>query len=162
MSMPFTCCLEEIDLTPADLFDVATQNVNELGNDAGNRRLAVNAILTLDALAGIIHADLHRRGLASADDGAFRDGIAAQHLEYQILRDTAFALKHGELRGKKPRLVQRADQLASHSGAFDEAVFDRSAFDTEAVVWIEGNDATHSRRSDELTRAVLGIFQGMV
>jgi hypothetical protein len=78
------------------------------------------------------------------------------------MRDAAFALKHGELRGKKPRLVQRAAQVTSYSGAFDEAVFDRSAFDTEAVVWIEGNDPAHSRRADELTRAVLGIFKGMV
>lgn len=150
-------------MTPADFFNnVATPNVDELGNDVGNHRLAVNAILALDALAGVIHADLHNRGQATADDAAFRDRLAARHLEYCILRDAAFALKHGELRHKKPRLVQRAEQVTSYGGAFDEAVFDRSAFDTEAVIWIEANDPAHSRRADQLARAVLDIFRGMV
>jgi hypothetical protein len=150
-------------LTPAEfLSDVVTPNVDALRNDAGDLRLAANAILTLDALAGVIHADLHKRGLATPDDGAFRDQLATQHLDYEIMRDAAFALKHGELRGKKSRLVQRANQVISYSGVFDEAVFDRSAFDTKAVVWIEGNDPAHSRRADELTCAVLGIFHGMV
>src|SRR4051794_8468925 len=106
-------------MTPAGfLKDIAAPNVDELGSDVGNHRLAVNAILALDALAGVIHADLHSKGQATADDGAFRDGVAARHLEYGILRDTAFALKHGELRGKKPRLVQRAEQVTSYGGAF--------------------------------------------
>ena len=30
--------------------------------------------------------------------------------------------------------------MASYPGAFDEAVFDRSAFDTESVIWIETTD----------------------
>jgi hypothetical protein len=150
-------------VTPADFFkDVATANVDALDSDVGNLRLAVNAILSLDALAGIVHSDLHSKGHATADDIAFRDRLAAQHLEYGILRDAAFALKHGELRGKKPRLVQRAEQVTSYGGVFDEAVFDRSAFDTEAVIWIEANDSAHSRRADQITRAVLDIFRAMV
>jgi hypothetical protein len=148
---------------PADFFkDIVTPNVDALGDDVGDLRLAVNAILSLDALAGVIHADLHSRGQETNDDTAFRDRLAKQHLEYGIVRDAAFALKHGELRGRKPRLVQRAEQVTSYSGAFDEAVFDRSAFDTEAVIWIDANDQAHSRRADQITRAVLDIFGGMV
>jgi hypothetical protein len=123
--------------------------------------LRVNAIL-LDALVGIIHADLKSRGKETGEDAAFRDRLASQHLEYGILRDAAFALKHGELRGKKPLLVQRAEQVTSYSGVFDEAVFDRSVFDTEAVIWIEANESIHSRRADHITRAVLDILRGMV
>ena len=150
-------------MTPADFFkDVATANVDALASDVGNLRLAVNAILSLDALAGIVHSDLHSKGQETADDAAFRDRLAAQHLEYGIVRDAAFALKHGELRGKKPRLVQRAEQVISYGGAFDEAAFDRSAFDTEAVIWIEANDSTHSRRADHITREVLDILRGLV
>ena len=62
----------------------------------------------------------------------------------------------------KTRLVQRAEQVTSYGGAFDEAVWDRSAFDTDAVIWIEANDPAHSQRADEITLAALGIFQGMV
>jgi hypothetical protein len=149
-------------LTPTEfLNDIVTPNVDALGNDVGDLRLAVNAIITLDALAGVIHADLHRQGLEQSKDSAFRDRIASQHLEYRILRDAAFALKHGELTGST-RLVKHAGQVVTYSGAFDEAIWDRSAFDTEAVIWIEANDPAHSRRADEITRAVLDIFRGMV
>jgi hypothetical protein len=58
--------------------------------------------------------------------------------------------------------VQRAEQVTSYGGAFDEAVWDRSAYDTRAVIWIEANDSAHSRRADQVTRAVLDIFRGMV
>jgi hypothetical protein len=150
-------------VSPADFFkDIVAPNVDALGNDVGDLRHAVNAILSLDALAGIIHADLHSRGQETNDDAAFRERFAEQHLEYGIVRDAAFALKHGELRHRKPRLVQRADQVTSYSGAFGEAVWDRSAFDTEAVIWIEANNPDHSRRADQITRAVLDIFRGMV
>jgi hypothetical protein len=153
----------ENSVTPAEFFDdVVALNVDALGREVGELRLAVNAILSLDALAGIIHADLHERDLETADDIAFRDRLAAQHLEYGIVRDAAFALKHGELRGKKPRLVQRAEQVTSYSGAFDKAAFDRSAYDTKAVIWIEANDPTHSRRADHVTRAACDILRGMV
>jgi hypothetical protein len=150
-------------VTPAEFRkNVATPNADALGNNFGDMCLAVNAILALDALVGIIHADRHQRGLESADDIAFRDKLAAKHVEYALVRDAAFALKHGELRGKKPRLVQRADQVTSYGGAFDEAIFDRSAFDTEAVIWIEANDPAHSRRADTVTRAVLDILETIV
>jgi hypothetical protein len=149
-------------MTPADFFNnIAAPNVDALGSDVGDIRLAVNAILTLDALMGVIHADRHRRGLEAADDSAFRNRLADQHFEYRLVRDAAFALKHGELKSAA-RLVQRAEQITSYSGAWDEAVWDRSAFDTEAVIWIEANDAGHARRADAVTRDVLGILQGMI
>jgi hypothetical protein len=71
-------------------------------------------------------------------------------------------LKRGELRGRKPGLSTGHDQLTAYGGAFDEAVPDRFAFDTGSMVCIEANDPTLSRPADELTRAVLAIFLGMV
>jgi hypothetical protein len=59
-------------------------------------------------------------------------------------------LKHGELTGRKPRLVSRADQLVRYDGAYDAAVFDRSVFDTEGVVWIE---LPHSQNGAEAVPA---------
>jgi hypothetical protein len=75
------------------LNEVVVPNVDALGQDQGNLRLAANAILTLDALAGILHADLHKRGLEQGDDRAFREKLASRHSEYRIVRDAAFALK---------------------------------------------------------------------
>ncbi len=146
-------------MTPEDfLNDVAVPNVHELGNNIGDLRMAVNAISTLDALVGVIHAERHRQGLESSDDSAFREKLAANHPEYALLRDISFALKHGELRSKA-RLVQRADQITSYGGAFDEAVFDRSVFDTETVIWVEANDPANSRRVDEIARSVLDVLR---
>jgi hypothetical protein len=152
-------------MTPAQfLNEIVTPNVTALSGDVGDLRLAVNAILTLDALAGVIHDDLYKRGLVTTDDDVkYRETLASVYPEYRIVRDAAFALKHGELRfGKRPRLVRRADQVTSYSGAWDEAVWDRSAWDTPAVVWIEADDPGHSRRVDEVTQAVLAILQGMI
>lgn len=151
-------------MTPADfLSEVVVPNVTALGENVGDLRLAVNAILTLDALVGIVHADQYKQGLETADeDTCFRDRLAERHKEYGLIRDTASALKHGELRRKKPRLIRRAEQVTSYSATWDDAVWDRSAWDTPAVVWIEANDPVNSRRADEVTRAVLGIVQGMV
>jgi hypothetical protein len=151
-------------MTPADfLNEVVIPNVAASGENVGDLRLAVNAILTLDALVGIIHADRYKQRLETADDDTcFRNRLAERHEEYGLIRDTASALKHGELRRKKPRLVRRAEQVTSHSGAWDQAAWDRSAWDTLAVVWIEADDPVNSRRADEVTRAVLGILQGMV
>jgi hypothetical protein len=115
-------------MTPADfLNEIVIPNVAALSDNVGDLRLAVNAVLTLDALAGVIHADLCKRGLEAPDDAAFRDTLAARHVEYGLVRDAAFALKHGELRGKKPRLVQRAEQVTPYSATWDQAVWDRSA-----------------------------------
>jgi hypothetical protein len=151
-------------MTPAEfLNEIVAPNVAALSDDVGDLRLAVNAILTLDAMAGIIHDNLYKRGLVTtANDVEFRDRLALQYPEYVIVRDAAFALKHGELRSGKPRLVRRAAQVTSYSGAWDEAVWDRSAWDTLAVIWIEANDPFHSRRADQVTLGMLSIFQGMV
>jgi len=118
---------------------VAAVNVSELTREPGDLRIAANTLLTLDAFVGILHADLRARGLRPVGerDDAFRDELAAEHQNYRLVRDTASALKHGELTGKKPRLTDRADRLAVYSGKFDEAVFDSASFDTDDEIWIE-------------------------
>jgi hypothetical protein len=98
----------------------------------------------------------------SKDDSDFRDLLSSECPEFRAVRDAAFALKHGELTGKKPRLVERADQVASYSGALDEAVFDRSAFDTESVIWIETKDPSDATPVDLAALAVLNYFQTLI
>ena len=98
----------------------------------------------------------------SKDDIEFRDLLCHQCSEFRIVRDAAFALKHGELTAKKPRLVQRADQVVSYSGAFDEAVFDRSVFDAGPVIWIENTDPAGSTPAGVAALAVLNYFQTLI
>jgi hypothetical protein len=151
-------------MTPADFLDnVVTTNVVHLGENRGNMSCAVNALLTLDAFTGILFAHLAKLDRApSTKDIEFRDLLADECREFRIVRDAAFALKHGELTGKKARLVERADQVVSYSGAWDEAVFDRSAFDTGSVIWIETNDPAGSTPADVAALAVLNYFQTLI
>ena len=153
-------------MTPADFLDnVVAPNAVHLGEDRGSMRRAVNALLTLDAFAGILFAHLKGLGRSRwADDSKFRDFLAEECPEFRIVRDAAFALKHGALTDpkKQPRLVQRAGQVVSYSGAWDEAVFDRSAFDTESVIWIEANDPSESTSADVAALAVLNYFQTLI
>lgn len=78
------------------------------------------------------------------------------------MRDAAFTLKHDELARKTPRLVERADQVGSYPDAFDEAVFDRSAFDAESVIWIETTDPSEATPADVAALAVLNYFQTLM
>jgi hypothetical protein len=123
---------------PRQFFDeVADRNARLAIGSPGDLCHAINAIMTLDALFGILHAALHDEGFVSEPrDDQWKDDLANQSAEYRLLRDTAFALKHGKLRGKKPRIVRRPDQLFKMPGGFDPAAFAPAAFDTEKV-WIE-------------------------
>ncbi|MCV0385865.1 MAG: hypothetical protein K5821_05460 [Nitrobacter sp.] len=138
--------------------EVVTPNVAALADDRGNIRLAINAVLALDTFVGILWL---RSRAGSGDDGHLRDALANESESYRLVRDAAFALKHGELLGKKPRLVRRADQVVAYEGIFDAAVFDRSAFDTEAVIWLETSDKS-ARPADQIAGEVLVFFNQVI
>ncbi|KAA0122081.1 hypothetical protein CIW48_20275 [Methylobacterium sp. P1-11] len=80
-------------------------------------RAIVNAILTLDALAGIIHST----GVAAGDpamgshesDDLYRDALVEVSRSFQVLRDAAASIKHGALdpKRKKARLVRGSKAL---------------------------------------------------
>jgi hypothetical protein len=126
-------------MTPRQYFDeVAEENARLAIADRGDLRRSINAILTLDALFGILHAALYKAGVVSEpNDDGWKEQKAQQSAEYRLLRDTAYALKHGQLnRGKTRRIVRRPDQLFTMPGAFDSAAFDPEAFESEQV-WIE-------------------------
>lgn len=90
-------------------------------------RAAVNAVLSLDALIGAISLALNE------DDANVRTRFEMIEPDYQIARDLAFALKHGELTGRKARLVTKANQISVAEGAFDSDAFDIGDFDTDTV-----------------------------
>jgi len=94
--------------------DVAEPNVNEAMAKPGDLRSAVNAILSLDALVGQVHAALLVSGkTVTRSDEAFRDEIGSKLLAYRIVKDVAAALKHGRLDRPKAqeRLVRDATAL---------------------------------------------------
>src|SRR3712207_5041989 len=116
-------------MTPRHFFDnIAELNVNEFLPSFWKERAAVNAILTLDAFFGILFA--HLKGISDPtvsqipDDRRYRDQIASTSVDYQILRDAAFSIKHGELTGTKARLVSRADQVGSSAVTLDDFYLD--------------------------------------
>lgn len=129
-------------MTPKEFFEqVAEMNASLAGESPGDLRLAINAIMTLDAFFGILHASLHAIDtVEQKTDDQWKDVIAQSHFSYQVLRDAAYALKHGKLDGRKTRLVRRPEQIFGMPGAFDSTAFD-NAFDTETI-WIDtpGND----------------------
>jgi hypothetical protein len=96
------------------LREVVEPNVADVRRAPGDERLAVNAILTLDALIGQLFAVLAvEQRTAARNDIEFRDIFAHQCPDYRTLRDLAFAIKHGVLVHPTPRLVRRADSLRS-------------------------------------------------
>ncbi len=98
------------------LVEVAQPNMQRALEEPGNPAAIVNAILTLDALAGIIHAQVSAAGQTSIvpyEDDRYRDELTRVSPSFQVLRDTAASIKHGELspKRKKVRLVRGADAV---------------------------------------------------
>jgi hypothetical protein len=132
-------------MTPQEFFaDVAEKNALSAIQVPGDLRQAINAIMTLDAFFGILHAALYAKGkLTESRDDDWKEKLAQENDHYRLLRDAVYALKHGELKHPKPRLVRRPDQLFKMPGAFQSNAFQRGAFQMEQV-WIE-TDVTDYR-----------------
>lgn len=85
-------------------------------------RAIVNAVLTLDALVGLIHAHAEAAGrseiAACEDDDDYREVLAEISPSYRLLRDTAACLKHGELKRPRKGLVR----LLRQPGAMEAEV----------------------------------------
>ncbi|MDX7953620.1 hypothetical protein P7D22_20870 [Lichenihabitans sp. Uapishka_5] len=84
----------------------------------GDLRATVNAVLTLDALAGVIFSAMkqieHPTVVSMKRDDEFRDLLAERCHEFRALRDLAAAYKHGELtnpKKKQPRLLAGPERL---------------------------------------------------
>jgi hypothetical protein len=115
--------------------------------------LAINAIMTLDGFFGTLHAELYEAGLVQERvDDQWKEKLAGENKHYRLLRDCAYALKHGRLDDRKPRLVRRPGQILAIPTGFDGATCDGGAFDTETV-WIETADNDY--RAAEMMREVL-------
>ncbi|TXN72827.1 hypothetical protein [Methylobacterium sp. WL6] len=97
---------------------VVIPNIHAVEAAPDDMRLVVNAILTLDALVGILLEHLRAAGHPEvADlkgDEGFRDRLAGRCPGYAAIRDASAALKHGALTyGKKARVIRMPDQIQS-------------------------------------------------
>lgn len=102
-------------MTPANFLDeIAQPNMQAALERPDDLRAIVNAILALDALAGILHAAFVKAGIPTATpdkDDEYRDALADLSPSFRVLRDAAACLKHGELsRKRKKRRLVRASQ----------------------------------------------------
>ena len=105
-------------MTPIEFRDeVAQPNMEHALRHPGDVRALVNAVLTLDALAGLIHAHGHAAetpAMRKHDrDDNYRNDLAAVSRSYRVLRDLAASFKHGVLKGTKPRLVRGGEAVRS-------------------------------------------------
>jgi len=110
--------------------EVAAENASLATSYPGDLRLAINAIMTLDGFFGSLHAELLQAGKITEPerDDDWKEIVAQQDNMYR-LRDTSCELRHGNLTGKKPRLVRRSDH-ASHA---DVVLINASDTDYQAV-----------------------------
>jgi hypothetical protein len=145
-------------MTPRQFFDeVAEPNAQLAIADRSNLRHAVNAIMTLDAVFGILHAALpqatRKREAVPERDNEWKNQLAGENQDYRLLRDTAFTIKHGELTElKKPRLIRRADQVREAQGGFQANAFS-SGFQIDQI-WIMGLDDSQRRANEVIERVV--------
>jgi hypothetical protein len=154
-------CSEHFMTPPEFLFFIARPNALAAIKSVSDVRQTVNAILALDAFVGILHANILSRGvLIDQTEEAFRDQLAATNTSFQVLGDTAAAIKHGLVdRDKKLRLVRRPDQIQKHAGKFDSGFLDSSVFDTDRI-WIE-TGGMKAFRADTIIRDVLALCDGL-
>ncbi len=117
--------MTQTNLTPRLFFEsVVKPNAAELSKRNNDMRLAVNAMLTLDAFFGILYAQLRARNqpMGFAKDDQYRDHLASSSRDYESSA-MHFSIKHGELTGKKARLVQNVSQIQSPLAAFGVWMF---------------------------------------
>jgi hypothetical protein len=141
-------------MTPVQFLDnVVTRNVVHLGEVRGSYRRAVNALLSLDAFPGILFAHLRDLNFApTSNDFEFRDLLAREGYDVKIVRNAAFAIKHGELTGKSARLVRKANHVIGLSGTLDAG----------PVIWIETTDPNTLLQADVAALSVLNFFQTLI
>jgi hypothetical protein len=102
---------------PKEFFQVIVDpNLQAFYANEGDLRLGVNAILTLDALVGVLHQENRRKSGAGPndEDEKFRGTLALASDAYRIVRDAAAAVKHGTLtrQSNLPRIVLEVRDLA--------------------------------------------------
>jgi hypothetical protein len=125
-------------MEPRDFIEqVVDANLYELRSNPGCMRSAVNAILVVDAAAGII-AYVENLGSFSRDqDTKVRNELSSVAPAFQLVRDAAFSLKHGFLSGSE-RTVSDIKQLKECESRWsDVAVWSDAAAWADDLIVLE-------------------------
>ena len=119
-------------MTPREFLDtVVSPNMAVLDQEFGDLRLALNAALSVDALAGHIFYAASN-SIHAKNDSDYREQIAIQHSDFRIMRDLANAIKHGRLTRFRP-VVSGADKIVIKSLGSDEGHWDEVRWDSPAA-----------------------------
>ncbi|TNC16421.1 hypothetical protein FF100_04025 [Methylobacterium terricola] len=110
-------------MTPCEfLEEVAHPNMVQALEEPDSKLRIINAIMSLDALAGIIYtygSSIKDPAISAfKSDTKFRDNLAEISHSFKVLRDTAFSIKHGELTHDKPRLVRSVGSIQERINGF--------------------------------------------
>lgn len=108
---------------------VVEPNVLDVRKNPEDLRAIVNAVLTIDAFFGIMAKERFFSNDGDYNDSdyndvKYKDELATKHEPWQLLRDLAFSLKHGQLTKKHPRLVRLVrspDAVVEKEGRWDDA-----------------------------------------
>ena len=120
----------------AFLNDVVKPNLTMLRDDVSSYPAAINAILTVDAFFGIYFSQ--SKQIHHSNDTEFRQYYAGLSDAYRIVRDCSFAIKHGVLTGKVPRLVRRSDQIVRNPlRIHNDNSYDGESIFSDDVITIE-------------------------
>jgi hypothetical protein len=81
------------ELTPRQFFDeVAEPNAHLAITHRNDLRRAINAMISLDAFFGILHAALYNAGMISQKkDDIWKAELVKHNTDYELLRDAAYA-----------------------------------------------------------------------
>ncbi len=140
--------------------EVADANAKAALESPGDLRLAINAIMTLDGFLGTLHSELVRQArVKQKSDDQWKESLAQTSQHYRVLRDMAYALKHGTLTHKKPRMVRHSDQVVSMPGAFQSNFVQRNAFQI-GTVWIAAEDTDY--RAVDVIRSVRDLARELL
>ena len=109
-------------MKPAEFFEAVTRlNLRQAIECDDDYRLAVNAILSVDAVYGVLFEHLKEINHPvlcevickeqEMKDYHFKEYVATLSSEFRIVRDAAYATKHGRLSGKAARVVGSAQDV---------------------------------------------------
>lgn len=123
-------------MTPQQfLTEIVEPNVAECRRRPTDLRAACNAVMTVDALLGLVWAASNpgQRG-----DDAYKETVAQSSACFRVVRDLAYALKHGELTGTLPRLVRTPAGLSVDDWRWnDDHVWDDSEIMSDQVIVVQ-------------------------
>lgn len=141
------------------LSDIVKPNFAELHDSPNDLRLAINAVLSVDAYVGAYFLSPNNNLNGCKTDGKLRDQLSQKSQAFQITIDLAASLKHGELTRKdQSRSVSHCRMISSNDLVWDDAEkwFDAALW-LDTVILIEYNaaelKAASSNKGIEFVRA---------